>query len=86
MSKAKVTLTQQKIKEELERRGYRQMDTIRPEYIKFQVRCTTDGLDRLWVGRKGEIRQGRRLPTSEDITLWPVGAELKRAAKANYLR
>ena len=80
MSKAEVTLTQQKIKEELERRDYKQMETKQSEYLKFQAR----GGRTLWVGRRGEIRQGRRLPTSSDITMCPAGEDLRRAAKANY--
>ena len=84
MSRAEVTLTQQKIKQELERRDYRQMETKQSEYLKFQARSTSYEGGTLWVGRKGEIRQGRRFPTSTDITFWPAGVELRRAAKANY--
>jgi len=79
MSKAKVTLTQKKIKQELLRRCYEQKKTTQSEYLKFQCLSVV-----LWIGRKGEIREGRRLPTSRHISLWPAGAELKRAAKANY--
>jgi len=84
MSRAEVTLTQQKILEELERRRYKQMETKQSEYLKFQSQSTTDERGTLWVGRKGEIRRGRRFSTSSDITFWPVGANLRRAAKANY--
>jgi len=84
MSRAEVTLTQQKILEELERRRYKQMETKQSEYLKFQAPGRTDEGKTLWVGRRGEIRQGRRLPRSRDITLWPAGEELRRAAKANY--
>ena len=82
MSRAEVTLTQQKIKQELLRQGYRQKETKQSEYLKFQARSTEKRT--LWVGRRGGIRQGRRFPTSIDITFWPVGVELRRAAKANY--
>ena len=82
MSRAEVTLTQQKIKEELERRDYRQMDTKQSEYLKFQAlvnlvcRSTTDEGRTLWVGRRGEIRRGRRLPARTVVSLVSVTSGL----------
>ena len=90
MSRAEVTLTQQKIKQELLRQGYTQKKTIQSEYLKFYADWPYFSDDprqshTLWIGRKGEIRFGHRFPKSTDVTHHAlVGKKLRRAAKANY--
>ena len=84
-----MTLTQKRIKQELERRGYEQKKTMQSEYLKFQAMWSLSSnkivqSHTLWIGRKGEICRGRRLHTSQDINRWPIGIEIRREAKANY--
>ena len=73
------TKTQLQIAQELERRGCQQMVTTQDEYLKF----ARPGNRTIWVGRHGELREGRRLPSSIGCCGKDWQA-LKREAKANY--
>ncbi len=59
------TRTQLMIAQELERRKYVRRLTLQDEYLKFSLGA---GENRhfLWVGRRGQLLQGRRLSTSWD--------------------
>lgn len=59
------TKTQLQIAQELERRRYVRRVTRQDEYLKFSF-STHDKNRFLWVGRRGQLLEGRELPTSWD--------------------
>jgi len=77
------TKTQLMVKQELLRRDCVQMKTSQDEYLKFQAPGGSYSVGVFWVGRRGELQAGQRLPRSRRLH----GLEwdgLKRTAKENY--
>jgi len=79
------TKTQLQIAQELGRRDCQPMKTTQDEYLKFSVpSCWGCSGGILWVGRRGDLRIGRRLKGSSRVVSGSVWRGLVQAAKANY--